>query len=157
MIEDGVITDDLWVKTSAFTRFNYFHANTQFSPRNQILTNPHHYQGLDQIRRGELSLMDRIYVLESKGNHLDASVCYEEAISKDPQNVKLHLGLLKCFSKMGQLSSVLSQVEGLVTKVFVFASNSKRRSMPIAANILLSDRLSSVKNAATHANTTNNP
>ena len=92
--------------------------------------------------------MDRIYVLESKGNHLDASVCYEEAISKDPQNVKLHLGLLKCFSKMGQLSSVLSQVEGLVTKVFgllsVFGFQYLERSIYIAAKkneFLLSNRL----------------
>jgi serine/threonine-protein kinase ATR len=60
--------------------------------------------------------MDRIHVFESKGNHLDASVCYEEAISKDPENVGLHVGLLKCFTKMGQLSAVLSQVRGLTSK-----------------------------------------
>ncbi|XP_072111128.1 serine/threonine-protein kinase ATR isoform X3 [Mobula birostris] len=70
--------------------------------------------GVSAIRKGEPSLREQILEHESSGLLRDATACYDRAIQLEPDEIIHYHGLMKSMLGLGQLSTVLTQVNGVL-------------------------------------------
>ncbi|XP_069753467.1 serine/threonine-protein kinase ATR isoform X3 [Narcine bancroftii] len=70
--------------------------------------------GVTAIRKGEPSLREQILEHESSGLLRDATACYDRAIQLEPDEIIHYHGLMKSMLGLGQLSTVLTQVNGVL-------------------------------------------
>ncbi|GCC38565.1 hypothetical protein chiPu_0017080 [Chiloscyllium punctatum] len=70
--------------------------------------------GVSAIRKGERSLREQILEHESSGLLRDATACYDRAIQLEPDEIIHYRGLMKSMLGLGQLSTVITQVNGVL-------------------------------------------
>ncbi|XP_067898685.1 serine/threonine-protein kinase ATR isoform X4 [Heterodontus francisci] len=70
--------------------------------------------GVSAIRKGERSLREQILEHESSGLLRDATACYDRAIQLEPDEIIHYHGLMKSMLGLGQLSTVITQVNGVL-------------------------------------------
>ncbi|KAG9462576.1 hypothetical protein GDO78_013833 [Eleutherodactylus coqui] len=70
--------------------------------------------GVSAIRKKEASLKEQILEHESIGLLRDATACYDRAIQLKPEEIVHHHGVLKSMLGLGQLSTVITQVNGIL-------------------------------------------
>ncbi|XP_044146292.1 serine/threonine-protein kinase ATR isoform X2 [Bufo gargarizans] len=70
--------------------------------------------GVSAIRKKEASLKEQILEHESIGLLRDATACYDRAIQLKPEEILHHHGVLKSMLGLGQLSTVITQVNGIL-------------------------------------------
>ncbi|XP_048190899.1 serine/threonine-protein kinase ATR isoform X4 [Perognathus longimembris pacificus] len=69
--------------------------------------------GVSAIRKAEPSLKEQILEHESTGLLRDATACYDRAIQLEPDQIMHYHGVVKSMLGLGQLSSVITQVNGV--------------------------------------------
>ncbi|XP_042521644.1 serine/threonine-protein kinase ATR [Dipodomys spectabilis] len=69
--------------------------------------------GVSAIRKAEPSLKEQILEHESTGLLRDATACYDRAIQLEPDQIIHYHGVVKSMLGLGQLSSVITQVNGV--------------------------------------------
>ncbi|XP_053567639.1 serine/threonine-protein kinase ATR [Bombina bombina] len=70
--------------------------------------------GVSAIRKKEASLKEQILEHESIGLLRDATACYDRAIQLEPQEIIHYHGVVKSMLGLGQLSTVITQVNGVL-------------------------------------------
>uniref|UniRef100_A0A8C5MNU7 Serine/threonine-protein kinase ATR n=1 Tax=Leptobrachium leishanense TaxID=445787 RepID=A0A8C5MNU7_9ANUR len=70
--------------------------------------------GVSAIRKKEASLKEQILEHESIGLLRDATACYDRAIQLKPQEITHYHGVVKSMLGLGQLSTVITQVNGVL-------------------------------------------
>ncbi|XP_075124962.1 serine/threonine-protein kinase ATR [Leptodactylus fuscus] len=70
--------------------------------------------GVSAIRKKEASLKEQILEHESIGLLRDATACYDRAIQLKPEEIMHYHGVLKSMLGLGQLSTVVTQVNGIL-------------------------------------------
>ncbi|XP_078420317.1 serine/threonine-protein kinase ATR [Cetorhinus maximus] len=70
--------------------------------------------GVSAIRKGERSLREQILEHESSGLLRDATACYDRAIQLEPDEIIHYHGLMKSMLGLGQLSTVITQANGVL-------------------------------------------
>ena len=84
-----------------------------------FLDEPDGVSGIAAKKETAPTIQDQILAYESIGSLSDASVCYDLAIQSNPNDLDLYKGLLKCRLALGETSSALEQVDGLISERFV--------------------------------------
>ncbi|XP_074261902.1 serine/threonine-protein kinase ATR isoform X2 [Saimiri boliviensis] len=69
--------------------------------------------GVSAIRKAEPSLKEQILEHESLGLLRDATACYDRAIQLEPDQIIHYHGVVKSMLGLGQLSTVITQVNGV--------------------------------------------
>ncbi|XP_004459286.1 serine/threonine-protein kinase ATR isoform X1 [Dasypus novemcinctus] len=69
--------------------------------------------GVSAIRKAEPSLKEQILEHESIGLLRDATACYDKAIQQEPDQIIHYHGVVKSMLGLGQLSTVITQVNGV--------------------------------------------
>ncbi|KAM9604545.1 LOW QUALITY PROTEIN: serine/threonine-protein kinase ATR [Trichechus inunguis] len=69
--------------------------------------------GVSAIRKAEPSLKEQILEHESSGLLRDATACYDRAIQLEPDQIIHYHGVVKSMLGLGQLSTVITQVNGV--------------------------------------------
>ncbi|XP_006869932.1 PREDICTED: serine/threonine-protein kinase ATR [Chrysochloris asiatica] len=69
--------------------------------------------GVSAIRKAEPSLKEQILEHESIGLLRDATACYDRAIQLEPDQIVHYHGVVKSMLGLGQLSTVITQVNGV--------------------------------------------
>ncbi|KAG2462678.1 ATR kinase, partial [Polypterus senegalus] len=75
---------------------------------------PDGVSGVNAIRKEEPSLREQILEHESSGLLRDATACYDRAIQLEPDQIAHYHGLMKSMLGLGQLSTVITQVNGVL-------------------------------------------
>uniref|UniRef100_A0A8C4SRD0 Serine/threonine-protein kinase ATR n=1 Tax=Erpetoichthys calabaricus TaxID=27687 RepID=A0A8C4SRD0_ERPCA len=75
---------------------------------------PDGVSGVNAIRKEEPSLREQILEHESSGLLRDATACYDRAIQLEPDQIAHYHGLMKSVLGLGQLSTVITQVNGVL-------------------------------------------
>ncbi|XP_035400386.1 serine/threonine-protein kinase ATR isoform X3 [Cygnus atratus] len=70
--------------------------------------------GVSAIRKAEPSLKEQILEHESIGLLRDATACYDRAIQLEPDQIIHYHGVVKSMLGLGQLSTVITQVNGVL-------------------------------------------
>ncbi|XP_072266233.1 serine/threonine-protein kinase ATR [Pyxicephalus adspersus] len=70
--------------------------------------------GVSAIRKREASLKEQILEHESIGLLRDATACYDRAIQLKPEEIVHYHGVVKSMLGLGQLSTVITQVNGVL-------------------------------------------
>uniref|UniRef100_A0A4W3HYM3 Serine/threonine-protein kinase ATR n=1 Tax=Callorhinchus milii TaxID=7868 RepID=A0A4W3HYM3_CALMI len=70
--------------------------------------------GVSAIRKGEPSLREQIVEHESSGLLRDATACYDRAFQLEPDQIIHYHGVMKSMLGLGQLSTVITQVNGVI-------------------------------------------
>ncbi|XP_075426221.1 serine/threonine-protein kinase ATR isoform X3 [Ascaphus truei] len=70
--------------------------------------------GVSAIRKAEASLKEQILEHESIGLLRDATACYDRAIQLEPEEIIHYHGVVKSMLGLGQLSTVITQVNGVL-------------------------------------------
>uniref|UniRef100_H3ANL6 Serine/threonine-protein kinase ATR n=1 Tax=Latimeria chalumnae TaxID=7897 RepID=H3ANL6_LATCH len=70
--------------------------------------------GVNAIRTGEPSLKEQILEHESTGLLRDATACYDRAMQLEPDQIIHYHGVMKSMMGLGQLSTVMTQVNGVL-------------------------------------------
>ncbi|XP_014458350.1 serine/threonine-protein kinase ATR isoform X2 [Alligator mississippiensis] len=70
--------------------------------------------GVSAIRKAEPSLKEQILEHESIGLLRDATACYDRAIQLEPDEIIHYHGVVKSMLGLGQLSTVITQVNGVL-------------------------------------------
>ncbi|OCT80913.1 hypothetical protein XELAEV_18027725mg [Xenopus laevis] len=70
--------------------------------------------GVSAIRKKEASLKEQILEHESIGLLRDATACYDRAIQLKPEEIIHYHGVVKSMLGLGQLSTVITQVNGIL-------------------------------------------
>ncbi|KAM4694360.1 serine/threonine-protein kinase ATR [Discoglossus pictus] len=70
--------------------------------------------GVSAIRKNEASLKEQILEHESIGLLRDATACYDRAMQLEPQEIIHYHGVVKSMLGLGQLSTVITQVNGVL-------------------------------------------
>ncbi|XP_075717588.1 serine/threonine-protein kinase ATR isoform X2 [Rhinoderma darwinii] len=70
--------------------------------------------GVSAIRKKEASLKEQILEHESIGLLRDATACYDRAIQLKPEEIVHYHGVVKSMLGLGQLSTVITQVNGIL-------------------------------------------
>ncbi|KAG8580917.1 hypothetical protein GDO81_007479 [Engystomops pustulosus] len=70
--------------------------------------------GVSAIRKKEASLKEQILEHESIGLLRDATACYDRAIQLKPEEIMHYHGVVKSMLGLGQLSTVITQVNGIL-------------------------------------------
>lgn len=70
--------------------------------------------GVNAIRKAEPSLKEQILEHESIGLLRDATACYDRAIQLEPDQIIHYHGVVKSMLGLGQLSTVITQVNGVL-------------------------------------------
>ncbi|XP_073435201.1 serine/threonine-protein kinase ATR isoform X1 [Dendrobates tinctorius] len=70
--------------------------------------------GVSAIRKKEASLKEQILEHESIGLLRDATACYDRAIQLKPEEILHYHGVVKSMLGLGQLSTVITQVNGIL-------------------------------------------
>ncbi|XP_070572431.1 serine/threonine-protein kinase ATR-like isoform X2 [Ptychodera flava] len=81
-----------------------------------VMDEPDGVAGVSAIRQENPTLHEQILEHESIGQLRDASACYERAIQLESNDVSLHQGLLKSLMDLGQLSTALVLVNGVLAE-----------------------------------------
>ncbi|XP_077988664.1 serine/threonine-protein kinase ATR-like [Glandiceps talaboti] len=81
-----------------------------------MMDEPDGVAGVSAIRQENPTLHAQILEHESIGRLRDASACYERAIQLESNDVSLHQGLLKSLINLGQLSTALVHVNGVLSE-----------------------------------------
>ncbi|KAK0130626.1 Serine/threonine-protein kinase atr [Merluccius polli] len=76
---------------------------------------PDGVRGVNALRREEPSLREQILEHESIGLLRDASACYDRAIELEPEQIGHYHGMMSSMLGLGQLSSVITQLDGVLT------------------------------------------
>ncbi|XP_054839454.1 serine/threonine-protein kinase ATR [Eublepharis macularius] len=77
---------------------------------------PDGVEGVSAIRKAEPSLKEQILEHESIGLLRDATACYDRAIQLEPDQIIHYHGVVKSMLGLGQLSTVITQVNGVLAK-----------------------------------------
>ncbi|KAL8187826.1 UNVERIFIED_CONTAM: hypothetical protein K2H54_056449, partial [Gekko kuhli] len=77
---------------------------------------PDGVEGVSAIRKAEPSLKEQILEHESIGLLRDATACYDRAIQLEPDQIIHYHGVVKSMLGLGQLSTVITQVNGALAK-----------------------------------------
>ncbi|XP_044288721.1 serine/threonine-protein kinase ATR isoform X2 [Varanus komodoensis] len=77
---------------------------------------PDGVQGVSAIRKAEPSLREQILEHESIGLLRDATACYDRAIQLEPEQINHYHGVVKSMLGLGQFSTVITQVNGVLAK-----------------------------------------
>ncbi|XP_053162859.1 serine/threonine-protein kinase ATR isoform X2 [Hemicordylus capensis] len=77
---------------------------------------PDGVEGVSAIRKAEPSLKEQILEHESIGLLRDATACYDRAIQLEPDQIIHYHGMVKSTLDLGQLSTVITQVNGVLAK-----------------------------------------
>lgn len=80
------------------------------------LDEPDGLSGFANLRRSP-SLSDQLLINQKAGNWADVSTSCEHALQMEPSSVQSHCGVLKCLLNMCHLQSMLTHVDGLITRV----------------------------------------
>ncbi|XP_064607735.1 serine/threonine-protein kinase ATR-like [Liolophura sinensis] len=73
-------------------------------------------QGVAALRHSQATLHEEILVHECTGQLTYALACYERAIQLEASNISLHQGLLRNYMDLGQQSTALVQVSGILAE-----------------------------------------
>nr|XP_008104413.1 PREDICTED: serine/threonine-protein kinase ATR isoform X1 [Anolis carolinensis] len=73
-------------------------------------------EGVSAIRKAEPSLKEQILEHESIGLLRDATACYDRAIQLEPEQIIHYHGVVKSMLGLGQFSTVITQVNGVLAK-----------------------------------------
>ncbi|XP_030212900.1 serine/threonine-protein kinase ATR [Gadus morhua] len=76
---------------------------------------PDGVRGVNALRREEPSLREQILEHESIGLLRDATACYDRAIELEPEQIGHYHGMMTSMLGLGQLSSVITQLNGVLT------------------------------------------
>ncbi|EDV26576.1 uncharacterized protein TRIADDRAFT_54713 [Trichoplax adhaerens] len=92
------------------------------------LDEPDGVAGVAAVSDDRNSFNKQVLEFESIGNLRDASACYECAIQLEPNELNHHKGLLQCLMGLGQLSTALAHVNGVISQqeTWVSALNTYR-------------------------------
>ncbi|XP_042314459.1 serine/threonine-protein kinase ATR [Sceloporus undulatus] len=77
---------------------------------------PDGVEGVSAIRKAEPSLKEQILEHESIGLLRDATACYDRAIQLEPEQIIHYHGVVKSMLGLGQFSTVITQVNGVLAK-----------------------------------------
>ncbi|XP_060098281.1 serine/threonine-protein kinase ATR [Heteronotia binoei] len=77
---------------------------------------PDGVEGVSALRKAEPSLKEQILEHESIGLLRDATACYDRAIQLEPDQIIHYHGVVKSMLGLGQLSTVITQVNGVLAK-----------------------------------------
>ncbi|XP_066475341.1 serine/threonine-protein kinase ATR [Tiliqua scincoides] len=77
---------------------------------------PDGVEGVSAIRKAEPSLKEQILEHESIGLLRDATACYDRAIQLEPDQIIHYHGVVKSMLGLGQLSTVITQVNGVLAR-----------------------------------------
>ncbi|XP_028587032.2 serine/threonine-protein kinase ATR isoform X1 [Podarcis muralis] len=77
---------------------------------------PDGVEGVSAIRKAEPSLKEQILEHESIGLLRDATACYDRAMQMEPDQIIHYHGVVKSMLGLGQLSTVITQVNGVLAK-----------------------------------------
>jgi len=80
------------------------------------LDEPDGVAGVAASRKQEPTLHEQILDHKSSGKLCDASARYERAIQEEPGEIGHHKGLLQCLIDLGQVTTALIHVDGVVTR-----------------------------------------
>ncbi|MBN3304026.1 ATR kinase, partial [Amia calva] len=75
---------------------------------------PDGVSGVNALRKEEPSLREQILEHESIGLLRDATACYDRAIQLEPDQIVHYHGVMKSMLGLGQLSTVITQVNGVL-------------------------------------------
>ncbi|RMX47129.1 hypothetical protein pdam_00018677 [Pocillopora damicornis] len=81
-----------------------------------VLDEPDGVAGVAASRKQEPTLHEQILDQKSSGKLCDVSARYERAIQEEPDEIGHHKGLLQCFIDLGQVTTALTHVDGVVTR-----------------------------------------
>ncbi|XP_022800792.1 serine/threonine-protein kinase ATR-like [Stylophora pistillata] len=81
-----------------------------------VLDEPDGVAGVAASRKQEPTLHEQILDQKSSGKLCDVSARYERAIQEEPGEIGHHKGLLQCFIDLGQVTTALTHVDGVVTR-----------------------------------------
>ncbi|XP_072852125.2 serine/threonine-protein kinase ATR [Pogona vitticeps] len=77
---------------------------------------PDGVEGVSAIRKAEPTLKEQILEHESIGLLRDATACYDRAIQLEPEQIIHYHGVMKSMLGLGQFSTVVTQVNGVLAK-----------------------------------------
>ncbi|XP_062988227.1 serine/threonine-protein kinase ATR [Elgaria multicarinata webbii] len=77
---------------------------------------PDGVEGVSAIRKAEPLLKEQILEHESIGLLRDATACYDRAIQLEPEQIIHYHGVVKSMLGLGQFSTVITQVNGVLAK-----------------------------------------
>uniref|UniRef100_A0A670Y2E2 Serine/threonine-protein kinase ATR n=1 Tax=Pseudonaja textilis TaxID=8673 RepID=A0A670Y2E2_PSETE len=77
---------------------------------------PDAVEGVSALRKAEPSLKEQILEHESIGLLRDATACYDRAIQLEPEQIIHYQGVVKSMLGLGQFSTVITQVNGVLAK-----------------------------------------
>ncbi|XP_061492905.1 serine/threonine-protein kinase ATR isoform X2 [Rhineura floridana] len=77
---------------------------------------PDGVEGVSAMRKAEPSLKEQILEHESIGLLRDATACYDRAMQLEPDQIIHYHGVVKSMLGLGQLSTVITQVNGVLAK-----------------------------------------
>uniref|UniRef100_A0A8C9T6S1 Serine/threonine-protein kinase ATR n=1 Tax=Scleropages formosus TaxID=113540 RepID=A0A8C9T6S1_SCLFO len=83
---------------------------------------PDGVRGVNALRKEEPSLREQILEHESIGLLRDATACYDRAIQLESDQIAHYHGVLKSVLGLGQLSTVISQVNGVLASRYCWKS-----------------------------------
>ncbi|XP_064619014.1 serine/threonine-protein kinase ATR-like [Lineus longissimus] len=75
---------------------------------------PDGVRGVTAACQQQLTLHEQILAHESIGQLQDATACYEQVIQLEPDKITHHQGLLKCLMDLGQTTTALYHVNGIL-------------------------------------------